>query len=187
MSRPSDYRLIVPEAWFRIDLEPGSREPAIAHLVDQQFRGMENVPQLKHQARAQFLKMAQGAYANGGMELYVSLQTAAGLPLSASLVVTLTPLHRQEDMAVPPERLAEVLARRADEVTLASLPAGTAVRARRRISGPDDQPPVTSLDVHIPVPESSAYLVLSFSTPLAPLADAMVGLFDSISETLRWI
>lgn len=187
MSRPSDYRLIVPEGWFRIDLEPGSRESAIGSLVDQQFRGTGNVPQLKHQARAQFIKMAQGAYANGGIELYISLQAAAGLPLSASLVVTLTPLHQQEGMLVPPGRLAEVLASRSDEVTLVGLPAGRAVRARRRIAGSEGRPQVTNLDVHVPVPESSAYLVLSFSTPLAPLADAMVGLFDSISETLRWM
>lgn len=187
MSRPSDYRLIVPEGWFRIPLDPGSRESAIKYLVDQQFRRLEGVSSLKHQAREQFAKMAQSAYLNGGMELYISLQSAAGLPLSASLVVTLTPLHHQEDVAVPPERLAEVLAPRSDEVTIADLPAGPAVRTRRRLPGPDGQPPITNLDVHIPVPESSAYLVLSFSTPLAPLADAMVGLFDSISETLRWV
>jgi len=30
-------------------------------------------------------------------------------------------------------------------------------------------------------------LLLSFSTPLAPLADALVGMFDAIAATLRWI
>jgi hypothetical protein len=45
----------------------------------------------------------------------------------------------------------------------------------------------TILDVYVPVPESGAYLVLSFSTPLDALADAMIGLFDSIASTLRWI
>jgi hypothetical protein len=29
--------------------------------------------------------------------------------------------------------------------------------------------------------------MLSFSTPLDELADAMVGLFDSIAGTLRWL
>ena len=33
----------------------------------------------------------------------------------------------------------------------------------------------------------SAYLLLSFSTPLAPLAGALTGMFDAIASTLRWI
>jgi hypothetical protein len=43
------------------------------------------------------------------------------------------------------------------------------------------------MDVHVPVPDSSAYLILSFSTPLNVLAEAMITLFDSIASTLRWI
>jgi hypothetical protein len=35
--------------------------------------------------------------------------------------------------------------------------------------------------------ERSVYLILSFSTPLNVLADAMIILFDSIASTLRWI
>jgi hypothetical protein len=74
---------------------------------------------------------------------------------------------------------------------LAAVLAGRAVRARRR-SAPqgnpmDYQSPVTNLDIHVPVPGSSAYLLLSFSTPLDPLADALVGMFDAIAGTLRWI
>jgi hypothetical protein len=186
MSRPGDYRLIVPEDWFRIDLEPGTREPAIVRLVDRQFRGTDNIPRLKRQAREQFLHTAQNAYLNGGIELYISLQRAAGFPLSASLVVTLTPPHEDDRVTVTLERLAETLANDG-EVTFADLPAGKAVRVRRDPPGRQEQPPITNLDIYVPVPESSAYLMLSFSTPLGPLADAMAGLFDSIAATLRWI
>ena len=63
---------------------------------------------------------------------------------------------------------------------MAEYPAGQAVRVRRRAK-------VTSLDIHFPVPDSGAYLMLSFATPLDELADAMVGLFDSIASTLRWL
>lgn len=180
MSRPSDYRLAVPEGWHRIGLEPGAREPSIARLVDRQFRGVDNVPRLKWQAREQLLRVAQHAYGNGGLELYVSLQTAAGLPLPASLVVTLTPPHDDPAVVVAPKRLAEVLAGDDGEVTLTEIPAGPAVRVRRQDAG-------ATLDMHVPVPESGAYLILSFSTPLNALAAPMVGLFDSIASTLRWI
>lgn len=180
MSRPSDYQLTVPEGWVRVDLQPGVREPALARLVDRQFRGVDNAPQLKEQARDQFLRVAQYAYNNGGLELYVSLQTAAGLPLPASLVVTLTPPPDKETLRVPPDRLAESLADGGGRVTLVDLPAGPAVRVRRQAES-------ATLDIHVTVPESGSYLILSFSTPLNQLADAMADLFDSIAGTLRWI
>jgi hypothetical protein len=180
VSRPSDYQLIVPEGWHRIDVQPGVREPAIARLIDRQFRGTGNAPRLKSQARDQLLRAAQHAYGNGGVELYVSLQTAGGLPLPASLVVTLTPPHDDASVVVTPERLAASLASTGGQVGLTEIPAGRAVRVRRAAE-------VTTLDVHVPVPESGAYLILSFSTPVKALADPMTGLFDSIASTLRWI
>lgn len=181
MTRPNDYRLMVPEGWFRIDLEPGTREKSVAALAERQFRGVDNAPHLKQEARQRLLRTAQDAFRNGGIELYVSLQTAEGFPLSAALVVTLTPPHRQDLVVVTPARLAETLGGNERQVTVINLPAGQAVRVR------SFDPPVTSLDIHVPVPGSSAHLLLSFSTPLAPLADALVGMFNSIAGTLRWI
>lgn len=46
-------------------------------------------------------------------------------------------------------------------------------------------PAVTGLDLHVPVPGSGAYLLLPFSTPLTPLAGALVGMSDAIAATLR--
>jgi hypothetical protein len=181
MSRPSDYRLILPAGWFRIDLEPGTRENSIAALVDRQFRGADNIPNLKQEARDKLRAAADDAFRNGGIELYVSLQTAAGFPLSAALVVTLTPPHDHDQVVVTPECLAGTLTEGGRQAAIVGLPAGQAVRVRSFDS------PVTTLDVHVPVPGSSAYLVLSFSTPLAPLADALVAMFDAIAGTLRWI
>lgn len=175
---PSDYQLVLPDGWFLIDLEPGTREKAAAALIERQFRGADNVPHLKAEARDKLLATAADAYRNGGIELYVSLQAAAGLPLPAALVVTLTPPAADDRVTVTPEVLAARLS--GEEVTIIELPAGRAVRARRFDA------PVTSLDLHIPVPGSSAWLLLSFSTPLVPLADALAGLFDAIAGTLRW-
>jgi hypothetical protein len=169
----------MPEGWFRIDLQPGMREPAVARLIERQFYGATTIASLKRQASEQLLRMTQYAYGNGGLELYVSLQTAGGFPLSASLVVTLAP-PRDDFNVVDPPRLAETLSSGGGQVTLTDLPAGQAVRVRRQAQS-------TTLDVHVLVPESGAYLLLSFSTPLNALADAMVCLFDSIASTLRWV
>ena len=180
MTRPSDYRLVMPKGWFRIDLQPGMREPAVARLIDQQFPSTAATTSLKRQAGEQLLRMTQNAYSNGGLELYVSLQSAGGFPLPAALLITLAPPHDDINVTVDPSRLAETLSVGGGKVTLADLPAGQAVRVRRQNQS-------TTLDIHVPVPESGAYLLLSFSTPLNVLADAMVCLFDSIATTLRWI
>ncbi|MBV9794662.1 MAG: hypothetical protein JO016_12060 [Actinobacteria bacterium] len=187
---PSDYQLVLPDGWFRIDLEPGTREQAAAALIERQFRGADDIPHLKAEARDKLLVTAADAYGNGGIELYVSLQAAAGMPLPAALVVTLTPPHPDERVTVTPELLAATLAATAEpggaaadggEITTVELAAGRAVRVRRF------DPPVTRLDLHVPIPDSGAWLLLSFSTPLAPLADALVGMFDAVAGTLRWM
>ena len=66
MTRPNDYRLMVPEGWFRIDLEPGTREKSVAALAERQFRGVDNAPHLKQEARQRLLRTAQDAFRNGG-------------------------------------------------------------------------------------------------------------------------
>jgi hypothetical protein len=45
---------------------------------------------------------------------------------------------------------------------------------------------VTRLQVYVPVPNTTEMLLLSFSTPIDPIADAMVALFDAIAGSLRW-
>jgi len=166
----ADYQLTVPEGWYRVDVRPGVRDLALAPLAGPSGG----------QVREELLRVAAHAYDNGGLELYISPQAAAGFPLPAALVVTRTAAHSEPRVVVSAKRLADDLAADGGEVTVTEYPAGNAVRVRRRAK-------VTSLDVHFPVPDSGAYLMLSFSTPLDELADAMVGLFDSIAGTLRWL
>ncbi|MEU3460228.1 hypothetical protein ABZ721_09745 [Streptomyces sp. NPDC006733] len=191
---PSDYQLLLPDGWFRIDLDPERREGAVDALVERQFRGVDDAPIVKQQVREELRGRALDAYRNGGIELYMSLQAAGGLTVPASLLVTLVP---QESLGsgVPVDELAGFLAERGGpaeyEVTVEDLPAGTSVRTRARTVPPADDPsgsalPVTSVDYHVPVPGSEAYLLLSFSTPLDPIADAMADLFDAVALSLKW-
>jgi hypothetical protein len=46
---------------------------------------------------------------------------------------------------------------------------------------------VTIVDYFLPVPGRPGVLALSFATPVEPLADALVLLFDAIAESLRWM
>lgn len=187
MTRPADYQILVPDGWFRISLGGADRYKAITTLVNRQFRGIDTVPDLKKETRQALRRTADSAYASGGIEMYVSLQTAGGFPLPASLVVMLTPPHENPVAIVTPQRLAGTLASPGRDVSVTDLPAGTAVRVRHRDTLNGGNPGPAQLDIHVPVPGSGSYLILAFSTPLNPLADPMTELFDTIASTLRWI
>jgi hypothetical protein len=189
-TRPADYRIALPDGWFRIDVRPGRRKRAVQALLNRQFRGIGNAPDLRRQLQDQLMAMAQTAYAGGGIEIYLCQQDILGVPIPASLVISLTP-PPPDGRTVTPQQLAATLAGDR-EVSLTALPAGTAVRTRRRTVPPQDDPsgnilPVTNLDLYVPVPASGSYLVLAFSTNLDPLAASMVSLFDAIAGTLEWL
>lgn len=191
---PSDYRLAVPEGWERIVLDPDRWPHRIDKLVNRGLRRTKATPQLKAALAERMREQAQAAHANGGVEMYVVNQLVGQVPVSAGLVVTLL----QPPTGTAPGDLADIamsLAARATpdaEVTTTDLPAGPAVRhLYRRRPAPDDPDgnklTVTHLDVYLAVPNAEQRLLLSFSTPMEPLAEALVGLFDSITRTLQWM
>jgi hypothetical protein len=179
----SGYRLVVPDGWFPVDLEPGRMERSVAALVKRQFAGIDNAPHLKAQARQQLLAQAEAAQAAGGLEMFLSLQQVAGVPLPASLVIFLVPPPGPQ--AVTAQELARSLAGDERRATVVILPAGQAVRVPVRPSSPGE-PESATLEVFVPVPHNGEWLLLSFATPLGPLAPALTKLFDAICTTLRW-
>jgi hypothetical protein len=81
--------------------------------------------------------------------------------------------------------LARSLAGDERQATVVSLPAGQAVRVPGRTS-PQGKQESATLKVFVPVPHNGEWLLLSFATPLGPLAPALTKLFDAICTTLRW-
>lgn len=177
------YRLVLPDEWFTIDLDPGRRERSVRALAERQFAGIDNAPLLKSQAREELLAKAEAAYAKGGLDMFLSMQQIAGIPIAASLIVFLVPAHEGGHVA-DAERLAETLR----DASVTQLPAGKAVRVLRHAAsgGSELAAGAANLEVFVPVPGGGAWLLLSFSAPLGPLVPAMIKLFDAICMTLRW-
>ncbi|MFF1764076.1 hypothetical protein [Streptomyces sp. NPDC058249] len=191
---PSDYRLAVPEGWERVVLEPDRWPHRIDKLVSRSLRRTKATPQLKAALAERVKSQAEAAHANGGVEMYLVNQLIGQVPVSAGLVVTVL----QPPPGTAPGDLSDIALSLGtggtadDEVTMADLPAGPAVRhLYRRRPAPDDPDGnkllVTHLDVYLAVPHSGQRLLLSFSTPMEPLAEALVTLFDSIARTLQWM
>ncbi|WP_329275813.1 hypothetical protein [Streptomyces sp. NBC_01451] len=197
---PADYRLLLPEGWFRVDITPERREQSVDALVERQFKGIDNAPQIKAQVRQEMLGQAARAFDEGGIELYLSLQQAGPFTVPASLLIALglppqgghlPALHDIADRLAAEEKDSR-------EVSVVELAAGTALRVREEYDPARDRPPVgaekeaelalpsVTLDYQVQVPGAEAILILTFSTPLVQIADAMVDLFDAVAGSLSW-
>jgi hypothetical protein len=187
---PRDYRIAVPEGWERIVLEPEAWEVQIAAIVEKQFKGVDNAPHLKAQLRDELRAQAEKGRVSGGLELYLSLMQVGNVPLPGGFLVSLIP---PRDTPPPPlEDLAVALAADGADVRLVDLPAGRAL-VTRAWEQPDPErqlgntSPVFHMSVQVAVPNTTAFLLMSFSTPMAQLAEALADLFASIASTLRWV
>lgn len=188
---PKDYNLVVPDGWFKLSLDPEHRDRSIIALAEQQFHGVDNAPLLKEQVMRELQKTAKDAYQAGGIELYLSTLRIGPLPLSSSLLVSFA-MPGTMPSSSDVHAFAEVLGRRGAEATVVKLSAaGRAVREfRSEAASPSTQLgnelPTTTVKYYVPVPATEELLILSFSTPLDPLARQMVGLFDAVADTLHW-
>lgn len=192
---PEDYNVIVPDGWFQLPLEPDGRDRAIIALADRTFRGVDNAPHLKKEFMRDLQRKAKEAYNVGGTELYLSTLTVGPVPLASSLLVSI-PAADEWPQTSDTEELALHFAAHdlgdSAELSVVELEvAGKAVRYRRR-SEPDPEAqmgntlPTTTLTFYVPIPATKRWLMLNFSTPIDPLADRMVELFDAVAGTLHW-
>jgi hypothetical protein len=174
---------VLPTEWAGVDLDPARRERSVATLVDRQFVGLDKVPHLKAQARHGLLARIEATHTAGGIELFLSMQRVASVPIAASLATFLIPPDGSR--VVSADALAPCLARDGRTVTLVDLPAGRSVRVRR-YSGPLDAPESVIQEVFVPIPGGGWWLLLVFAAPFGPLVQALARLFDAICATLRW-
>lgn len=181
-----DLTLLVPDGWWRVPL--ASRDQAaqsVQRLVDRQFRGLDDQPLLRREAERELLGAATRAADAGGQMMWLSHQLVAGLPLSASLVASAGPAAGPGGFESVQGQLTGT-----GQVDVARVPAGTVVRRRSRGSdresdrlGAPDRPLL--VDYWLQAPDGNC-VVLAFSTPLEPLGEAMVELFDAVVASVRW-
>lgn len=194
---PKRYRMITPTDWFRIPLrsEP-KRTRAIQTLVDMAYPNRDEFTVKRHELRELLAEVTQSASQRDAIEIYLATHAELGVPIPASLMVTAEPANPAIPQQMPTSLLADGLRDRYRgdaDVTVVTLPSGEAVRSRREELSEDSEElgqsrerPNTLLEFYLPVPRSTAWLVLTFSAPLKELADAQVQMFDAIAASFRW-
>ena len=188
---PRDFAVLLPPGWVRIKLD-GSEPVVLASLVAAKVATVD--PAQREEARALLTRTLgsalRDAKAAGGLDVLISVAESHGVPIAASCLVTYLD---QDGTKVPLDGLLMDLAARGGQVTGTEIAGGPAIRHQYEIVPPTAGLPedavstrVTMVDFFLPLPGRPGLLVLSFSTPVEPLAEALVMLFDAIAESLRW-
>jgi hypothetical protein len=190
---PRDFAVLLPPGWVRIKLD-GSEPVVLARLVAAKVATVD--PAQREEARALLTRTLgsalRDARAAGGLDVLISVAESHGVPIAASCLITY--LDKDGDK-VPLDGLLMDLAARGGQVTGTEIADGPAIRHQYEVSPPEGSLPageepvatrVTMVDFFLPLPGRPGLLVLSFSTPVEPLAEALVMLFDAIAESLRW-
>ena len=212
---PRDFGVLLPPGWTRIRLD-GREIPITAGLVATKVAGLppaerEQARQLLTRMLHDTLRRAREA---GGTDVLISLAESHGVPIAASCLVTYLDRGDQvpldgllaelgakggevtavEIAGLPAIRRRSVIATpmppRPRRAPASGAPASGAAGNGAAGNGAGDEPvssAVTIVDYFLPVPGRPGVLALSFATPIEPLADALVLLFDAIAESLRWM
>lgn len=174
---PRDFAVLLPPGWARIPID--GRESARAAALAAEKTADLTEPR-RSQARAKLTRLIRsalrGARSCGGIDIMLSLAERDGIPLAASCLIS----YVDQGQRVPLDMLAAELSGKGGDVTVAQVGGDAAVRRGYQEGG------LTKLDYFLPLPGRTGLLVMSFGTPMEPLADTFVLLFDAIAQSLRW-
>ncbi|WP_432081109.1 hypothetical protein [Streptomyces sp. WAC 04229] len=175
---PSDYRILVPRDWFRVDLTQERWRGQLKIFVDKEFAGHRTSAEVSRSIWVTLRNIAENGLAHGALEFFLRTEAPEGSLTPASLLISWPPMPR--GLAPTPEDFAEALADRVGpdaEVEGVDLPAGRTVQVRTE----------TTLDYHVQMPGDVGYLHLAFSMPLSGTGGSMGYLCDAIAQSLRWV
>ncbi len=189
---PVGWSLLLPPGWWHIPLDE-RRGQSIQALLDRRLASLprDRVATLRRELEGELTRLVERAVANDAVEMYLNVDLMRGLPVAASCLVTVVPVNL--GTALPARDLASLMGDQpGDEVGVLEVAGAPAARVRRREPVTDTdglstgELAVTRLQVYVSVPHATEMLLLSFSTPIDPIADAMVALFDAIACSLQW-
>jgi hypothetical protein len=177
VTMPRDFTVLLPPGWIRLPLDARAKATAAA-IATAKVAGLTE-PQ-RSQVREQVLKILRLAMRDarqaGGIDIMISLAEREGIPLAATCLVC----YVDQDPASSIDQFAAELVSEGGEVSTPEIAGHPSVRRRHL----DDI--VTRVDYHLPIPGGTGMLTFAFSTPMEPLADSLVLLFDAIAESIRW-
>lgn len=175
---PSDYRLLVPRDWFRVDLTQERWRRQLKIFVDKESAKGSASSEVTRTIWTTLRNTAESGLAHGALEFFLKTEVCDSVTLPASLLISLrlTP----PELTPHPAELAQRLTVRCGhdtDVGVLELPAGTVVQTRTE----------TTMDFNVHMPGNVGYLHLSFSVPLSGTNSPLGDLCEAIAHSLRWV
>ncbi|GHJ01241.1 hypothetical protein TPA0906_31060 [Streptomyces olivaceus] len=201
---PAGFSLTVPDSWWEFDIRPEGREATIRALVDERVNETPELAPYRSDLTAMLRKMARDAHDSGALYLGCMAENFEGVPLSATVTVSVLGAKNQQGVALStdPRAIADslrtVTARREGdawrEVTTVDIPE---VGPAARTYGVEDVPVAPGdrrtlrmvlTQTYIPVPGTTDQVVLvSGASPVLDLAEAFHDIFDAVTGTFRFV
>ncbi len=194
LPEPADFRIALPDNWAVLRTDAGPLERQVTELVRRRARRNPALGTHLAAVTAALLHLATDARAAGGVLVAlmseVISQPGDGLVLSASLVVS-SASSVTDAAGCPARDVAAALRspeRHVDVVELAQCPA-VRVTSIDVVPSPSGDAEASALLVqyHVAVPGADRRTILSFSTPVLPLAAEMAELFDLVASSFSYV
>ncbi len=196
------FSLTVPTSWFEVDVRPGRRDAGIRALVEARVREQPELWEQRTGIIRLLREQARRAFEAGAVYCACMVEPTDEGPITASVTVSLVagPLTASSDDPdrVTPllERLRPVEPSSPDDVW--SRPGvteidgvGTCARSCgvEDLQLPDEAGWIRSvvMQTFVPVPDDRRVLLVTCSSPVLPLADELLDLFDAVTSTLRLV
>lgn len=207
---PVGVSLAVPESWWEFDIRPEGREATVRQLVDERVRAVPELAPYRKDLATLLRRMARDAYDSGALYLGCMAENFGGVPLTATVTVTVLGAADSRGVALStdPRAIAQSLKtitprREGDawrEVTTVEI-AEVGLCARTfgvedvqvDQGGPADQTDPRTIrmaltQTYVPIPERPELIVLiSGASPVLDLAEAFHDIFDAVTSTFRFV
>ncbi|MFE9285748.1 hypothetical protein [Streptomyces olivaceus] len=203
-SSPLGVSLSVPDSWWEFEIRPEGREATIRDLVDERVNETPELAPYRSDLTAMLRKMARDAHDSGALYLGCMAENFEGVPLSATVTVSVLGAKNQQGVALStdPRAIADslrtVTARREGDawrkVTTVDIPE---VGPAARTYGVEDVPVAPGdrrtlrmvlTQTYVPVPGTTDQVVLvSGASPVLDLAEAFHDIFDAVTGTFRFV
>lgn len=206
-------RFRLPGEWWPLPLtDAAALEESLRGLALRQIGPQDDRAVLRAQLRERTRAAALAARDGGGVMTYLALEIVEAAPLPTSFTVFLPEQRLTPVLGTGPDAVIDLLEQGLRSIGVDGIesaeridtPATQALRIHRTLVAPlapDERPTVPVpddapwaaeerrtlvADYWLAVPGRRRFVLVSFSTPLVPLQDVMLGLFDSIVQAAYW-
>lgn len=184
------WTMVIPRGWSSLSTDPRLRQGQVRRLLDRRFAGVsrDEVASVRRAIAQALEDQLADAAAKGARQVHLQTQPMRGVPIAASLVVTVVENVHDRSFPAAVERAlgsSEGVVEHGPSTAgpFASLRRVRRVRSTRE--GVSEDPGWETVVDHVVEVSSDELLVLTFATTTDQVSGPLVMLFDAIAGSLR--